>query len=216
MRTEKSGNDVHPLVFVIIQAAHHTELQQLGFFVQPVSAFALDGGHSHSAHLFQKSFRLAAQLDKVALTGGFHRTDNTAATLHNGHIAFAPQPPGKLFGTLPAKDEMRMRIDKTRQKTLAAGIVMPVTLIIAVALFATIGAYVGNDAAGDFHRSVIHDAKFFHFPAVAGGKANRSHDTGIEDDKVLRHIFRFKKESGSYSIILASSTCRIEKFSSPR
>ena len=52
---------------------------------------------------------------------------------------------------------------------------MPVALIIAVALLATVRAYVGDDASGNFHRSVIDDAKFIHFPAAAGGKADGSY-----------------------------------------
>ena len=107
MRAQKRRNDVHTLVLIIVQTAHHTELQQLGFLVQAVAALALDGGNSHSAHLLQEALCLGAQLDKVALTRSFHRTDNAAATLHNGHIALAFQPPGEFFGTFPAKHEVR-------------------------------------------------------------------------------------------------------------
>ena len=225
MRAQKRRNDVHTLVLVIVQTAHHTELQQLGFLVQAVAALALDGGNSHSAHLLQEALCLGAQLDKVALTRSFHRTDNAAATLHNGHIALAFQPPGEFLGTFPAKHEVRMRIDKAGQKALAAGVVMPVALIIAVALLATVRAYVGDDASGNFHRSVIDDAKFFHFPAAAGGKADGSYDTGIEDYQIFCHscfcfiFFRLLAQSVyscTHSIIRASSTCCIEKFSSPR
>ena len=125
----------------------------------------------------------------------------------------------------PAKHEVRMRIDKAGQKALAAGVVMPVALIIAVALHATVRAYVGDDASGNFHRSVIDDAKFFHFPAAAGGKADGSYDTGIEDYQIFCHscfcfiFFRLLAQSVyscTHSIIRASSTCCIEKFSSPR
>ena len=125
----------------------------------------------------------------------------------------------------PAKHEVRMRIDKAGQKALAAGVVMPVALIIAVALLATVRAYVGDDASGNFHRSVIDDAKFFHFPAAAGGKADGSYDTGIEDYQIFCHscfcfiFFRLLAQSVyscTHSIIRASSTCCIEKFSSPR
>jgi hypothetical protein len=225
MRAQKRRNDVHTLVLVIVQTAHHTELQQLGFLVQAVAALALDSGNSHSAHLLQEALCLGAQLDKVALTRSFHRTDNAAATLHNGHIALAFQPPGEFLGTFPAKHEVRMRIDKAGQKALAAGVVMPVALIIAVALLATVRAYVGDDASGNFHRSVIDDAKFFHFPAAAGGKADGSYDTGIEDYQIFCHscfcfiFFRLLAQSVyscTHSIIRASSTCCIEKFSSPR
>ena len=225
MRAQKRRNDVHTLVLVIVQTAHHTELQQLGFLVQAVAALALDSGNSYSAHLLQEALCLGAQLDKVALTRSFHRTDNAAATLHNGHIALAFQPPGEFLGTFPAKHEVRMRIDKAGQKALAAGVVMPVALIIAVALLATVRAYVGDDASGNFHRSVIDDAKFFHFPAAAGGKADGSYDTGIEDYQIFCHscfcfiFFRLLAQSVyscTHSIIRASSTCCIEKFSSPR
>ena len=225
MRAQKRRNDVHTLVLVIVQTAHHTELQQLGFLVQAVAALALDGGNSHSAHLLQEALCLGAQLDKVALTRSFHRTDNAAATLHNGHITLAFQPPGEFLGTFPAKHEVRMRIDKAGQKALAAGVVMPVALIIAVALLATVRAYVSDDASGNFHRSVIDDAKFFHFPAAAGGKADGSYDTGIEDYQIFCHscfcfiFFRLLAHSAyscTHSIIRASSTCCIEKFSSPR
>lgn len=81
-----------------------------------------------------------------------------------------------------------MRVHKAGQKAFAPGVVVPVALIVSVAVLATIRAYVGDDAAGDFHRSVIHDADLFHFPATTGGKADGSDDTSVEDDKILRHI----------------------------
>ena len=93
MCAKKSGNDVHPLVLVIVQAAHDAELQQLGLLVQAVTAFSLDGGHSHDAHLLQEALRLAAQLDEVAVAGGSHCADNASSALHNGHVAFALQAP---------------------------------------------------------------------------------------------------------------------------
>ena len=85
MRAQKRRNDVHTLVLVIVQTAHHAELQQLGFLVQAVAALALDGGNSHSAHLLQEALCLGAQLDKVALTRSFHCTDNAIflVTLHH-------------------------------------------------------------------------------------------------------------------------------------
>ena len=108
MCTQEGGNNIHPLVFIIIQTAHDFQLQQFGLAIEPVTTLALNRGNPHRAHLSQKTFRFGTHLYKVQLTGCFHCAGNSSPTLHNGHIAFTFQPPGELFGTLATKNKMGM------------------------------------------------------------------------------------------------------------
>ena len=108
MCTQEGGNNIHPLVFIIIQTAHDFQLQQFGLAIEPVTTLTLNRGNPHRAHLSQKTFRFGTHLYKVQLTGCFHCAGNSSPTLHNGHIAFTFQPPGELFGTLATKNKMGM------------------------------------------------------------------------------------------------------------
>ena len=65
MRAQKRRNDVHTLVLVIVQTAHHTELQQLGFLVQAVAALALNGGNSIVLICFKNASCLARSWIKL-------------------------------------------------------------------------------------------------------------------------------------------------------
>ena len=112
MRTQKSGYNIYPLMLVIIQATHDFELQKLRFLIQSVAALTFYGSNTHITHLLQKTFGFGAELNETTFAGGFHSAYNATTTLHDRHIAFSFQPPGKFFGTFATKYKVGMRIDE--------------------------------------------------------------------------------------------------------
>ena len=94
---------------------------------------------------------------------------------------------------------------------MAASVVMPVVLIVAIAVFTTVFTDIGDDSFGYFHSPVFYDLQLRHLFTSTGRKADRGDNTGIEYNQVFTHIVTF-----SYSMMRASKTCCIEKFSSPR
>ena len=104
-----------------------------------------------------------------------------------------------------------MGIDKTGQETVSASIIMPIVLVVTIPVFTTVFTNVGDDALGNFHGSVLEDMQLGHFFTSTGGKANRGNDTGIEYNQIFTHIV-----TSSYSMMRASRTCCMEKFSNPR
>ena len=58
-----------------------------------ITAFTFYRGDSHSTHLLQKAFGCRAKFQEIHLPGSFYGTGYPSATFHDGHIAFAFQPP---------------------------------------------------------------------------------------------------------------------------
>jgi len=187
VRPQKSGYNIHPLMLVVIQATHNFKLQKFRFLIQSVAALAFYGSNPHTAHLLQKTFGFRAKLNKTTFASGFHSAYNATATLHNRHIAFSFQPPGKFFGTFATKYKVGMRIYETGQQAFATGIVVPIALIISVTHLAPGRADIGNDTVGYFYCSIINDAQFPHLFAATGGKADGGYNAGIENYQVLGH-----------------------------
>ena len=186
---EEGGDDVHTAVFVTRQAAHHAEHLQFRILVQPVAALAFYGGDAHLRHAFQQAFGAIAQLDVVAGAGVPDSADDASSAAHDVHVAVPPQSPAELLGPFAAEDEVRVRIHESGQHAAAAGVVVPVVLVVAVALFAPVGADVGDEAVGHLDSGLVHHLQFAHLPAFPGGEALRGDEAGVEYNQVFCHTF---------------------------
>ena len=184
---EEGGDDVHAAVLVVVQAAHHLELQQFRFLVQSVAALALHGGDAHLRHAFQQVFGTGAQLDVVAGAGGPDGADDASAAAHDVHVAVSPQAPAELLGPFSAEDEVRVRVHEAGQHAAASGVVVPVVLVVSVSLFAPVGADVGDESVGHLDSGIVQHQQFAHCLAAAGREALRSDEAGVEYNQVFCH-----------------------------
>ena len=148
------------------------------------------------------------QFFKGGFPGGTYSIDNASATFHDAHITVAVEPPDEFVGAKSSENQMGMRINESRQQYIPSGIKH---FIAGLFMAYTVFANIGNNAVGYSYRSARNVEKFVHGFSFPSGSALRSNDVGIDDNQVVAHNFVLV-----YSMIRASSTCCMEKFSNPR
>ena len=115
MRPHEGAHHIQRVL--LVQLDHQGQLFQLRRCIETVAAFAFDGSHAKAEHRVQPLPANRQQILHRGLPGGLHTVDDAAAPFHDLHIGIAAQTPGKLLGPMPGKQEMRMRINETRQYT---------------------------------------------------------------------------------------------------
>ena len=106
----------------IVQLLQDMQQTQFCIAIQSIAALSLYGRDANGEHSPQDTPAMLHQFCFTCPTCLVHRGDNTAATLQKRQIGYTGQAVIEFLRTGTGKQEMRMRIDKPRNRALTAAV----------------------------------------------------------------------------------------------
>ena len=117
MRCQQRGYDPHRALGV--EASHDTKHAQLGCALQSITGLGFGGRRASAKHPIAMTARLCQQIVFRGGARGVHSAQNAAPGSRDLLIAGAGNALLELGSAVARKDQVRMRVDKTRRNAAA-------------------------------------------------------------------------------------------------
>ena len=198
---EEGADYVHGMSLIqFLVCLQHADL---GVMIHTVAGLAFHSGDAELQHPVQT---LAAKLHEFFLgscSGGNHGGVDAAASLHDGHVGVALQPPAELIGAVAAEKEVSVGIYEAGKYGLAGGIDDLIVLAghFLVQLFG--GAHSHDLVVMDENAAVLDQSDIRHFFAVLRCGASAGYQLGGMADVTLFH-----RNHSNLFIVLQRESCR--------
>lgn len=185
-----------------IQLPRHMKLLDFCVVVLPITAFGFDRSHTHGEHLLEMVHGMIGKFRFRRFPSCFHGVNDSAAAVHDVHIAHPAHTPEKFIWTISAKNKVGMGINKSGEDRFVSSIdlVFPGNFLFPL-------GWVTNsfdDSILDKDGSIFIDLDITHCLAKAGRMALGRHNLGCIANQYFFVIVGSFSEGGEDSPIISS------------
>lgn len=135
-RGDKCG--VRSLVLVIIRTARCFRLRWLNIAVGPMATLSFCNDGPRCARFSRGTFNFKARLSGILLANDLRHANGPPSTLRCKRVAFSFRAPKRFFYAFAYGGGVNVQVGGAERWALTANVVIPVIVVVAVALFATI------------------------------------------------------------------------------